>query len=346
MSTHDHKFPDYLNEIRKNIEAEARSCGLDFYEVIFEILDYEQLNQVAAYTGFPTRYPHWRFGMDYEDLRKRHTYGLARIYEMVINNDPCYAYLLKDNSLMDQKLVMAHVYGHCDFFKNNIWFSPTPRKMMDEMANHATHVRKHIEHHGFEPVEQFLDLCLSLENLIDPHSMYMKRRPDHVAPETPIEQDVFRLRAKPYMDRYLNPSAAMAKDREKLTKERAIKRHKEPAEPVRDVLLYLLEHAPLEDWQRDLLSIVREEAYYFAPQAMTKIMNEGWATFWHSRMMTTKLADASEIVDYADHHSGTVAMGPGRFNPYKVGVELFRDIEERRPETRARKGVRSAAHLQ
>jgi stage V sporulation protein R len=329
MSTHIHPFPEYLNTIRKEIEAHARTAGLDFYEVIFEILDYEQLNQVAAYTGFPTRYPHWRFGMEYEDLRKKHVYGLARIYEMVINNDPCYAYLLKDNSLMDQKLVMAHVYAHCDFFKNNIWFGQTSRKMMDEMANHATRIRKHIEHHGHDPVESFLDVCLSLENQIDPHTMYMRRRAAVAEKPKYVEDDVVRIRGKSYMDRFLNPAEGLQKQREKIVKQREENRKKEPASPVRDVLLYVLEHAPLEDWQRDVLSIVREEAYYFAPQAMTKIMNEGWATFWHSRLMTTKIATAAEIVDYADHHSGTVASGPGRFNPYKIGVELFRDIEER-----------------
>jgi stage V sporulation protein R len=126
----------------------ARAYGLDFFPVIFEMCDYEQMNQIAAYGGFPQRYPHWRFGMEYERLRKQHFYGLGRIYEMVINNDPCYAYLQESNALVDQKLVIAHVYGHSDFFKNNLWFSQTNRKMMDEMANHATHVRKHIEKHG------------------------------------------------------------------------------------------------------------------------------------------------------------------------------------------------------
>ena len=132
---------------------------------------------MAAYGGFPTRYPHWRFGSEYEGLRKRHHYGLGRIYEMVINNDPCYAYLQESNALVDQKLVIAHVYGHCDFFKNNYWFSKTNRKMMDEMANHATHVRKHIEKHGYDTVERWLDVCLSIEDLIDPHSMFMSRGP-------------------------------------------------------------------------------------------------------------------------------------------------------------------------
>jgi stage V sporulation protein R len=95
------------------------------------------------------------------------------------------------------------------------------------------------------------------------------------------------------------------------------------------VLLFLLENAPLERWQRDILAIIREEAYYFAPQAQTKIMNEGWASYWHSKLMTERLLTDAEVIDYADHHSGTVSMQPGRLNPYKIGLELFRDIEDR-----------------
>src|ERR1041384_2982641 len=110
--------------------------------------------------------------MEYESLSKRDAYGMGRIYEMVVNTDPVYAYLQESNAVVDQKLVMAHVYGHADFFKNNLWFGKTNRKMMDEMANHATHVRKHIEKHGYDTVEKFIDVCLSIEDLIDPHSMF------------------------------------------------------------------------------------------------------------------------------------------------------------------------------
>jgi len=102
-----------------------------------------------------------------------------------------------------------------------------------------------------------------------------------------------------------------------------------PERPERDVLLFLLEHAPLKSWQLDVLEIIRDEAYYFAPQGQTKIMNEGWASYWHSTIMTNKALHPSELVDYADHHSGTMATQPGRLNPYKLGIELFRDIEER-----------------
>lgn len=325
-------FPEELLAAKKQIREQARSYGLDFFPVIFEVCDYEQMNQLAAYGGFPQRYPHWKWGMEYERLRKQHHYGLGRIYEMVINNDPCYAYLQESNALVDQKLVIAHVYGHADFFKNNLWFSQTNRKMMDEMANHATRVRRHIEKHGYDTVEKWMDICLSIEHLIDAHSMFLNRGPLEKPPEDqhePTDHLPGKFKAKDYMDRWINPPEALQAEQKRLQDERQKRHRVTPARPTRDVLLYLLEHARLEDWQVDCLSIVREESYYFAPQAMTKVMNEGWASYWHSTLMTRHFVEAKEIIDYADHHSGTVHMPPGNFNPYKIGLELFRDIEDR-----------------
>jgi stage V sporulation protein R len=330
-SHHLAPFPEELLAAKKQIREQARSYGLDFFNVIFEMCDYEQMNQIAAYGGFPQRYPHWRFGSEYESLRKRHHYGLGRIYEMVINNDPCYAYLQESNQLVDQKLVIAHVYGHSDFFKNNLWFSQTNRKMMDEMANHSTRVRKHIEKHGYDTVEKWLDVCLSIEDLIDSHSMFLRRGPDDQPVEQPRreEMEVTKFKSKDYLDRWVNPPDKLEAEAKKMREAKAKQRHTTPSRPTRDVLRYLLDHARLEDWQADCLSIVREEAYYFAPQGMTKVMNEGWASFWHSTLMSKHFVQASEVIDYADHHSGTVHMPPGNFNPYKIGIEMFRDIEDR-----------------
>lgn len=319
---------------KKAIEAKAREYGLDFFEVVYEVLPFDVMNQIASYGGFPTRFPHWRWGMEYERLSKRDAYGLGRIYEMVINNDPVYAYLQESNSVTDQKLVMAHVSGHADFFKHNLWFSKTNRKMMDEMANHATRVRRHIERHGQEEVERFLDACLSVEHLIDPHSMFMSRsgRPGELGGNGGGGGGGFepqRLPAKDYMDPFINPQGEMNRQRAEHEERVRAARTKFPSEPTRDVLLFLLKHAPLQEWQQDILTIVRDEAYYFAPQAMTKVMNEGWATYWHSKLMTSHFVEDSEIVHYADQHSGVVHMPAGGFNPYKIGVELFKDIERR-----------------
>jgi stage V sporulation protein R len=195
------------------------------------------MNQLAAYGGFPQRYPHWRWGMEYERLRKQHFYGLGRIYEMVINNDPCYAYLQESNQLVDQKLVIAHVYGHSDFFKNNLWFSQTNRKMMDEMANHSTHVRKHVEKHGQDVVEKFMDVCLSLEHLIDPLSMFLKRGPnDSTHQEPKREEPAAKFKAKDYLDRWINPPEKLEAQAKKERAEKAKFRHATPARPTRDVL--------------------------------------------------------------------------------------------------------------
>jgi len=345
-------LPRYLREQQERIEKIARGYGLDFFPTIFEILTYDQMNEIAAYGGFPSRYPHWRFGMEYEQLSKSYEYGLSKIYEMVINNNPSYAYLLEGNSLTDQKLVMAHVFGHVDFFKNNFCFRATDldqrgggmtdpvkrpdpydpdRRWIDKMANHGARISRHIERYGINKVESFIDQCLSLENLIDPWAPFSGRpapRDEEEEDDDEPSLDIYKLRAKPYMDEFINPEDVLEAQRKKRKDQKKPER-KVPEHPERDVLRFLLDHAPLERWERDVLEVMREEAYYFVPQRQTKIMNEGWASYWHSRMLTEKILDASEIIDYAENNAGVMATAPGRMNPYKLGVELYRNIEER-----------------
>ncbi|WP_437185397.1 SpoVR family protein [Planctomicrobium sp. SH668] len=342
VTTH-RALPPEIQDIQMQMEEIAAGYGLDFFETIFEMLDYEELSMFAAYGGFPIRYPHWRFGAEYDELLKSYSYGLSKIYEMVINTDPCYAYLLSANALADQKLVIAHVYGHCDFFKNNAWFSQTNRKMLDQMANHAAHVTRYIDRVGYEQVETFIDACLSLENLIDPLSPFIRRSPLDRMPVQPKpsenseeetghdRESQGRFSSKSYMDPYINPPDVLRREQEQRRSQQEARdaARSFPEKPQRDVLLFLLEHAPLRTWQHDILAMIRDEAYYFAPQGQTKIMNEGWASYWHSTIMTKHGLTDSEVVDYADHHSGTMAMSPQRLNPYKVGIELFRDIESR-----------------
>ncbi len=320
-----------LAQIRDEIKGYALEYGLDPFETIFEILDFDQINEVASYSGFPTRYPHWSFGMEYEHLKKSYAYGLHKIYEMVINNDPSYAYLLENNAMVDQKIVIAHVYGHTDFFKNNYWFSATSRKMMDGMANHGTIIRRYAEKYGHDLVENFLDVALSIDDLIDFHSLFIKRNPS-VRPVPPEEEDEeppeVRLKSKYYMDDFVNPPAFVEEQLKKIadTKTQLMKF---PPHPEKDILMFLIDNSPMENWQKVLLSIIRDEAYYFAPQRVSKIMNEGWASYWHSTMMTEKCLKDSELIDYADHHSGTLASHPGSLNPYKLGIEIWKDIEDR-----------------
>ena len=319
-----------LARAQEYIEKFADDYGLTFFQVVFEMVDYQQMNALAAYGGFPTRYPHYRFGMEYNQLSKSYEYGLHKIYEMVINNDPTYGYLLEGNTMLDQKLVIAHVYGHADFFKNNLYFAHTNRRMIDDMANHATRIRRYQERYGIEKVERFIDACLAIEELIDPSAVFRPNRPPEEAggSEEVETREPGRMPAKSYMDRYVNPPEYVEAQRQKIAQEKEESKQF-PPRPERDVLGFLLAYAPLENWERDVVGIIREESYYFLPQRQSKVMNEGWATYWHSKIMTTKVLTDAEVIDYADHHSGTVATQPGRLNPYKLGLELFRDIERR-----------------
>jgi stage V sporulation protein R len=340
-------LPQYLRVEQERIQKIAAAAGLDFFPVVFEILSYDQMNEIAAYGGFPNRYPHWRYGMEYERLAKSYEYGLSKIYEMVINNNPSYAYLLEGNSLVDQKLVMAHVMGHVDFFKNNYCFRATDldvggtidpvkkresydpkRGWIDKMANHGARIRRHVARQGINKIEEFVDHCLSIENLIDPHAPFTGKRPVRDPEVEEKATEIPRLRSKDYMQSFINPEEYLEAQKKKLEEQKE-KSKKFPEHSERDVLRFLMDYAPLERWERDILEVVREEAYYFVPQMQTKIMNEGWATYWHSKLMTEKILDASEIIDYADNAAGVLATAKGQLNPYKLGVELFRNVEER-----------------
>lgn len=272
-----------MTTLVQEIEGFARRAGLDPFHTLFQLCDYREMNEIAAFGGFPIRYSHWRFGMEFDILLKGQTYGLQRIYEIVINHDPCYAYLLECNNPVIQKMVICHVFAHSDFFKQNRFFSHTRRNMIDRMAANAVKIRHFSDRYGAEVVEEFLDLSLSLENLIDYQAV--------IPPGNAREIEGKR---------------------------------------TRDLMLFLIEQAQdLEEWQRTLLEIVREEAYYFAPQVQTKIINEGWASFWHSQLMNQSVLTDREVIDYASQHSMAVATTPGQLNPYKLGIELFRDIEKR-----------------
>lgn len=185
-----------LLKIKEQIHQYAVDYGLDFYEVIFEVCDCDTINILASQGGFPHRYPHWRFGMDYDQMSKGYAYGLQKIYEMVVNTKPCYAYLLNANHFVDQKTVMAHVYGHADFFKNNLWFHNTDKNMMDVMANHGTKIRRYMERYGQDRVEAFIDKVLSLDNLLDTNVLFetaeLERRRKEQSRYIHEEEDKFK----------------------------------------------------------------------------------------------------------------------------------------------------------
>ena len=329
-----------LRRWQAKIEVVAKRQGLEFFPIVFDVVDWDGMAEVASYHGLPDHFSHWKFGESYINMRKNFTYGLSKIYEMVVNTNPALAYLLEENKLIDQKLVMAHVCAHLDFFKNNAWFKPTDRNMLATARGASERIEKYRREFGEELVDGFITDCMKLDNLIDSRMPYMqaygqrREREDRGKQKAKKGEESFRFKSDlPYLDDFLNPpdwveaQAEKGKVREEKKKD-ARKGLRFPAKPVRDVLLFLLRFAPLEQWQRDVLDVIRQEAYYFLPQALTKIANEGWASYWHSELMVKRgLTSPGEIVDYAQHNAGT--LGSPGFNPYKLGRTIYQDIEHR-----------------
>lgn len=343
----------------------GRNSGTLSYTTISEILAY-QLRHLALRFGLKTSlYTRNRPGrrQSYEAIwsgESAHHLSKLLLGNDVLEGDRSFErswsdadYLYQPVRTVDREAYSGYVYNfsvaedesytlaagfavhNCDFFKNNAYFGHTNRKMMDEMANHGSRIRRYAEKFGEDEVETFLDRCMSLDDLIDIHSTAIKRRDDLSRYDfRPDEGDdnsprATRFKSKGYMEDYINPRKILEKEEEERRHLKEQTSRNFPEHPEKDVLLFLIENAPLKPWQRDVLSIVRDEAYYFMPQGQTKVINEGWASYWHSTIMTTKGLQPSEVVDYADHHSGTVAMHGPRLNPYKLGLELLRDIEHR-----------------
>jgi stage V sporulation protein R len=302
----------------------ARKEGLDFFDTIFEVVDFDQLNQVAAYGGFPQRYPHWRFGMQYDKLRKQHVYGLGKIYEMVINNDPCYAYLLPTTDFVDQKLVMAHVYGSLRLLQEQRTGSARPiASMMDGMANHATRIHRHIDRFGLDQVEQFIDTCLSLENLIDPHAVHATpaeaRPPRRDRPIAHGENEGVRFPASRTWKSYINPPERLGPaEQRSLPEASGAQEACFRAAPLRDVLQFLLERAagglgvghPCHHPRRGVLlrAAGHDEDHERGLGDVLALADDD-----------AKILGDDELITYADHHSGTLAMGPGQPQPVQDG---------------------------
>lgn len=333
-----HQQEKMIAKMQHEIEEVVKACcPLDFFPQEFVLVDQHQMNTRIARDGFPVRYPHWRFGQAYKSVSTREQYGLQRVYELIINTNPSVGWLLDSNSVQATRLVMVHCYFHNIFFKHNKFFAHTDRKMLTKMERHADRINGHMERYGADKVKRFLDACLSIDNLIDPHSVELRRARHEtedrlrLVGDTGPEFTPAKLPALPHLDPFINPAERLAADIKKQRDEHERRQKMFPVEPERDVMDFVLQHAPLEPWQQDILSIIRDEAYYFAPQMMTKIMNEGWATFWHTKILTEKLLPEypCEVVDFASMNAGVLHPARQGLNPYRMGYYLFKDIEER-----------------
>jgi stage V sporulation protein R len=270
-----------LKEYAPVILRACRDWGLDFYPTVIQLLTYDEISEIAAYGGFPVRFPHWSFGAEYEELQRGYEFGSHKIFEMVINTSPCYQWLLASNTLVDNLTVIAHATGHNDFFKNNIHFSATDTNMLNKMANHGTRIRKYIARWGKERVTEFLDHVMRLETLIDGAEAWTERSPkekvirDERTYRYPrrINLDKDRL----YMEPFINTREFRQKENERISKKDAADEIGVFKEPTKNILAYLRDNAPLKPWQADIVSMLYEEAMYFYPQRLTKTINEGWA---------------------------------------------------------------------
>lgn len=324
-----------LEGLRGEARRLAEEAGLDPWEVTFGVVDYDRINELSAYDGFPLRYPHWQFGMSYDYFRKRGAYSGWWTYELVLNTRPALAYLRASNTVVETKGVMVHVYAHVDFFRHNRWFSKTNRDMIRLMENHATRVERYMNQYGVEKVESFLDKVLSIQYNMDPHAPFIKRR--WQAKRSSKEEDegngqveAGRIPVKrDYMERFINPPEWVEKRRARIRAELEEKKLREATElerPQKDLLQFLMKHGRLEDWQKDLIALVREESYYFVPQIQTKVMNEGWASYWESKIMA-EFAGPNEFLDHADMMSKV--LGGSALNPYRLGKLIWGNIKER-----------------
>ncbi|TRX68901.1 SpoVR family protein [Flammeovirga kamogawensis] len=300
---------DDLARWNDKIERIAQDCGLDYYPQEFEVCDYHDMIGYQSYVGMPSRYPHWSFGKSFEKQNTMYKLGMSGLaYEMVINSNPCLAYLMIDNPLSMQVLVMAHVYGHNDFFKNNINFSHTRAELaLESFKLNADRIRSYIETPGigYEGVERILDAAHAISFHVDRNQRIVR-----------LSEDEQKLRHFGQLNRERAAWDDLKIDVDK--EEEFIPTLSE------DLILFLIEHSRfLEDWEKDILRIVRDETLYFLPQMETKIMNEGWASFWHYTILHKLNLPPAMHVDFIRSHNQVIRPHLGGLNPYHIGFTLM-----------------------
>jgi len=328
------KIATELEDIVDEAQELARTLGLDAYPVDYWIVDNTEMNELIAYDGFQTRYPHWRWGMKYTRQATKDQYAGGKAFEIVNNDNPSSAFLQMSNSTSDQKAVITHVEAHADFFKNNRWFPRDPQAA-DVLARHARKIQSYMDDPeiGREEVEKWIDHVTTITDHIDQYSPLQSANKSSTTENSADERT---------LDDWLENMKMSEDVKREVFEDEWLEKQDSTADetkPEDDILAFLIafgkqhdnddsQAAEYEPWQREILSMLRTEAYYFAPQRMTKTMNEGWASIWESVMMTDEsFAADNEIITYADHMS-KVLNSPG-FNPYKLGKALWEYIENK-----------------
>ena len=303
----------------EKIEKKVEEYGLDFYPQEFEMIGFNDMIGYESYVGMPSRYPHWSFGKSYEKNKMLYSLNLTGLpYEMVINSDPCLAYLMKDNTVLLQILTMAHVYGHNDFFKNNRLFKQgTKAKYTLEMFNlNSKIIREYIDDPsiGYEKVERILDAAHAIKYQVG-RTIGVKELSDNEIKESIIKDYESKKENRSFLDSY---------EEIKLPNLDKI-----PLEPVDDIMGFIIEYGSLKEWEKTILSIVKREAEYFLPQIETKIMNEGWASYTHYNILKQLDLPQELNLEFIKRHNDVIAPAIGGLNPYYIGFKMFEDIEKK-----------------
>ncbi len=325
-----------LEDYGSRLEALAQRQGLDYYPVHFEEVPDSFMMEIAVY-GLPVRMPHWSFGVRYIYQLVQHRMGHSRLFEVVFPGNPGRAYLARNNSIPENTLVVAHVLGHADFSKHNELFRRSQEevgyRIVEQAAAHARRIAAAIEEHGQERVERVLDAALALEAHIDTgRGLRRAAYPEYVEEHRATGTGDFRQRYRELPGEERAPASPELRRRADL-----------PPKPERDLLWFIANYAPeLEAWERDIFLAVREEAFYFYPVFACQIMNEGWASYWHARLLReADFLPQSEYLDAIKTHSDVVrphAVGQQAslsINPYHLGFCMWEDIIERHGLERA-----------
>ncbi len=302
--------------------------GLDFFPTNFEIVPAEIMYELAAY-GMPGRFSHWSFGRTYQQLKTRYDYGYNKIYELVVNTNPSTAFLLENNPVVENLVVAGHVIAHVDFFKNNISFAQTNRGMANTAAAHAERIRKIESQEGHGKVENFLDSVLSIEwNITGSQDMPDYNTYAQTGEKEKAWQRQNKSKPKSEYDELFNIGVEK-KDEEPDSGILPV-----PWQEEQDLLWFIANQSDvLKPWQQEIIGMIRSEMVYFYPQLQTRVMNEGWAAYWHQffarELAEEGFSDTGEFVDFSKMHSGVVAGSRNHINPYGVGLAIWHDLDRK-----------------
>jgi stage V sporulation protein R len=302
------------------IQKWVHHYGLNCYPQEFQVCDHHEMIGYMSYSGMPSHYSHWSYGKGFERQKMMYDFGVSGLpYEMVINSNPCVAYLMRDNTLLLQILTIAHVYGHNDFFANNFTFtsSMNAARTLEVFRTNAKRVDEYIEDPsiGIDEVESIIDHA---------HSLSFQCSKNLAIKKLSLEEQRKRanLRDQPKEDPF--------QEIHKREEPKIPTYDKIPLEADEDILEFIAHHNPyLPAWKKDLISIVDTQARYFIPQMETKIMNEGWASYWHHKILNSLNLPQDLYMEFLVRHNQVLRPHPGGLNPYHMGFVIWQDIEKR-----------------